>query len=196
MVICSRLPERTRYGACFLWDGPMIFPARPCMSKPVSSQFQICDGLLARLLATKNSSKSSNQASTSSLEILALFFSRGRALRTFTFGFLLTNPRNHLLPALLFLKGVGLPSLSRNFLTAWNKESLDTPKLRFANSISQSANWFSSWLVRTDSGPQRLPISIRPFSRSWRVDFLIPHFSAAFRTLNPPSLTSSTAFSW
>ena len=31
----------------------MTFPARPCISKPVSSPFHICDGLSARFFSTK-----------------------------------------------------------------------------------------------------------------------------------------------
>ena len=157
-VTCSRLPGRTPYGASFLSAGPMTLPAWPCMSKPVSSQFQICAGLFARSFAIKNASKLSNQASTSLLEIFALFFSRGRALRNFTYGlrFILYDTT----------EGVALPSLSRNILTAPGKDSLDAPKPRFANSMSQSANWLSSCFVRIGGGPLRLPISTWPLTRS------------------------------
>ena len=127
-VTCSQLPGKTQSGASFLSDRPMTFPARPCILKPVSSQFQICDGLSARFFSTKKFSKPLNQASKSSFEILTLFFSRGRDFRNFTQGFRLKKEPNHLFPGLLSLKGVVFLSLSRNVLTVLSKDSLDTPK--------------------------------------------------------------------
>ena len=88
---------------------------------------------------------------------------------------------NHLYPGLLSLKGVVLPSLSRNFFTALRKPSLDKPKPQFASSISQSANWFSSALVRTEEGPFRWSKFTLPFSLSCRVYFFSSHFCAAFQ---------------
>ena len=117
----------------------MTVPALPCRSNPVSSQFQIRAGQFLRPFSIRNdnASNSVNHASTASLDILALYFSRGRALQSFTLGLRSMKLRNHLFPGLLSLNGAVLPSLSRNFPTALSKASLDKPKPRFANSICQ-----------------------------------------------------------
>lgn len=101
---------------------------------------------------------------------------------------------NHLFPGLLSFKGVVPPSLSRNFFTALRKPSFDKPKPRFASSISHSANWFSSALVRTGEGPFRRSKFTLPFSLSCRVDLFSSHFCAAFQVLIPPYFTSFIRF--
>ena len=87
---------------------------------------------------------------------------------------------NHLLPGLLSLKGVVLPSLSRNFCTALRKPSFDKPKPRLASSISQSAKWFSSALVRTGEGPFRRQSSHSHLACHAELISLVPTFVRLF----------------
>ena len=62
--------------------------------------------LICEIFSNQKILKLLNQATKSSFEILALFFSRGRDFRNFTRGFRLTKSGNHLFPGLLSWKGV------------------------------------------------------------------------------------------
>ena len=92
-----------------------------------------------------------------------------------------------------------LTFLSRNFFTDLRDASVDKPKLRFASSISQSANrfFFSSFLVK-EKNKNGVGTSIRRskvallFSLTWvSFDFfmLSRHIWPAFKTPIPPSFT-------
>ena len=90
-----------------------------------------------------------------------------------------------------------LTSLSRNFFTDLRNASVDEPKPRSSNSISQSVNrlLFSFFVTNKNTG--ELP-SIRrskvtlPFSLTYSVDLsmISSHIWPAFLALIPPSFTS------
>ena len=98
-----------------------------------------------------------------------------------------------------FKNGIILTSLSRNFFTDLRKASVDMPKLRFASSISQSANDFFLHLLflkklGEGTSMRRSKVTLL-FSLTCSVDFFImlspykPYNKPALELI-PPSLTS------